>query len=294
MAQFRSALDNEEHKDVIEAQQRLAQSLGARGTPSFFVNGRNVRGAQPFPAFKRVIDQELARARELIANGTPRSGVYAAAIADGATEPQMLAAPAQPAGAQAAQKAQPARPDADRVYEIAVPDGRPGFGPEDAAVVIQEFTDFQCPFCSRVLPTLQQVKERYGDRVRLVFRNYPLPFHQQAPLAHQAAMEVFNQGGNDKFWAYHDVLFQNTRALERADLERYAEELGGINMAQFRQALDTNRHEALVNGDMEAVRNAGARIGTPSFFINGRLLQGAQPFPAFQAAIDRALEEAAN
>ena len=158
--------------------------------------------------------------------------------------------------------------------------------------MIQEFSDFQCPFCSRVLPTVEQITREYGNRVRIVWRDYPLPFHQQAGPAAQAAREVFAQGGSDKFWAYHDLLFQNQRALERADLERYAQQVGGINMARFRSALDNETHKAAVEADMAAVRTAGARIGTPSFFINGRLLQGAQPFEAFKAAIDRALSEA--
>ncbi|MEO0326574.1 MAG: thioredoxin domain-containing protein [Myxococcota bacterium] len=287
MAQFRAALDNEEHKATIERQQGLARQLGASGTPGFFINGRNLRGAQPFERFKAVIDEELAKARRLVQAGTARGQVYAKTIENGATSPQTVGGGA---GAQAPAARQ--QPDADRVYEIPVPRNAPSKGPANAAVVIQEFSDFQCPFCSRVLPTVEQVVREYGDRVRIVWRDYPLPFHQQAGPAAQAAREVFTQAGSEKFWAYHDLLFQNQRALERADLERYAEQVGGINMARFRAALDNETHKAAVEADMAAVRTAGARIGTPSFFINGRLIQGAQPFPAFKAAIDRALEEA--
>lgn len=104
-------------------------------------------------------------------------------------------------------------------------------------------------------------------------------------------MEVFAQGGNEKFWQYHDLLFENQQALSQADLERYAQQVGGIDMARFRTALENHTHRAAVQADMNAVQEAGARIGTPSSFINGRLLQGAQPFPAFEAAINRALED---
>jgi len=286
MAQFRAALDGNEHQQTIQQQQQLARSLGATGTPSFFINGRNLRGAQPFPAFKAIIDEELAKARARVAAGTPRARVYEETIREGATSPQMINAPSPAAAAPT-----PAQPPADQVYEIAVPDDVPSRGGRNARVVIQEFSDFQCPFCSRVGPTLQQIEREYGNRVRIVWRNYPLPFHQDAPLAHQAAWEAYRQGGDAKFWAYHDVLFQNQQALSREDLERYAQQVGGINMAQFRQALDTNRHQARMQQDMDAIREAGARIGTPSFFINGRLVQGAQPFEAFKAQIDRALEE---
>ncbi|HJK89553.1 MAG TPA: thioredoxin domain-containing protein, partial [Polyangiaceae bacterium LLY-WYZ-15_(1-7)] len=188
--------------------------------------------------------------------------------------------------------AQPNRPDPDQRYEIAVPRNAPSLGGRNARVVIQEFSDFQCPFCGRVNPTIERVLEEYGDQVRIVWRDYPLPFHQQAHPAAQAAREVFRQGGNEKFWAYHEMLFENQRALSRENLESYAERVGGINMAQFRAALDNETHKAAVDADMAAVREAGARIGTPSFFINGRLVQGAQPFEAFKRAIDAALEEA--
>ncbi|MCB9601439.1 MAG: thioredoxin domain-containing protein [Sandaracinus sp.] len=283
MAQVRAALDNNEHNAVIERQQGVARGVGATGTPSFFINGRNLRGAQPYERFKAMVDEELAKARALVERGTPRNRVYATIIADGATSPQFIAAPggAQPGAAAPA-------PAPER-YEIPVPRNAPTKGAaRGARVVIQEFSDFQCPFCGRVNPTIAQILEEYGDRVQIIWRNYPLPFHQQAHLAAQASLEAFRQGGNEKFWAYHDLLFTNQRDMERPALERYAEQLG-LNMAQFRQALDTERHKAAVDADMEAVRTAGAQIGTPSFFINGRLLQGAQPFEAFKREIDAAL-----
>ncbi len=280
VAQLKSAIDNNEHQAAIEKDQKLAAQLGARGTPSFFINGRNLRGAQPFEAFKKVIDEELAKAHKLVAAGTPRSKVYEESIKNGATSPQTIGG----GNAEA-----PARPDPNKIYNIAVTDDSPSYGPKNAKVVIQEFSDFECPFCGRVNPTIQQIKQEYAGKVRIVWRHFPLPFHQNAQLAHEASMEVHRQGGDEKFWAYHDKLFANQRALSRANLEQYAQEVGGINMAQFKSALDSHRHAARINQDKQAVTKAGAQIGTPSFFINGKLLQGAQPFPAFKAAIDAAL-----
>ncbi|MCB9594953.1 MAG: thioredoxin domain-containing protein [Sandaracinaceae bacterium] len=285
MARFRAALDGHTHQARIQADQDLARSLGASGTPSFFINGRNLRGAQPFPAFEAVINEEMARARQQLASGTARGGLYEALIANGATSPQMLPGAAAPA------PAEPAEPPPDQVYEIAVPRNAPTRGPANAPVTIQLFSDFQCPFCGRIGPTLDQVAERYPTQVRIVWRNYPLPFHQNAMPAAEAAAEVFAQGGSTKFWAYHNLLFENQRDLSRENLERFAQQVGGIDMNRFRAALDNHTHQAAVQADMQAVTAAGARIGTPSSFINGRLLQGAQPFPAFEAAINRALEE---
>jgi protein-disulfide isomerase len=272
-----AALDNNTYKSKIEEDQAIARSLGASGTPSFFINGRSLRGAQPQPAFEKIIDEELAKAKAKVAAGTPKAKLYEETIKDGATKP-------------AAAAAQPGAPDPNKLYEIAPAKNAPFKGNKNAKVVIDEFSDFQCPFCGRVNPTIKQVLDEYKDKVKIVWRNYPLPFHKEAPGAAEAALEVFEQGGSDKFWAYHDVLFANQRALTRADLEKYASELGGINMAKFKAALDNKTHEAKVKADMEAVDKAGARIGTPSFFINGKLLQGAQPYERFKEAIDGALK----
>ena len=276
MSKFKKALADDKYAKTITAQQTLASSLGARGTPAFFINGRNLRGAQPLAAFTAVIDEELAKAKALVAKGTPQNKVYETIIAKGETGPKT--APAA------------AAPDANKVYEIPVPKNAPSKGAKNAKVVIQEFSDFQCPFCSRVNPTVAQVMKEYGDKVRIVWRDYPLPFHKDAQPAAQAGREVFTQKGDKAFWAYHDLLFQNQKALSRENLEKFAEQVGGIDMKAFKAALDSGKHKAAVDADMAAVTKAGARIGTPSFFINGKLLQGAQPYPAFKAAIDAALK----
>ena len=116
-------------------------------------------------------------------------------------------------------------------------------------------------------------------------RQYPLPFHDNAQLAAEAALEAHAQG---KFWEYHDVLFQNQRALERENLEQYAQQVG-LNMARFRASLDGHTHAAEIEADKHAIERAGARIGTPTFFINGKMVSGAQPFEAFKAQIDALL-----
>ena len=275
-AKFKKALADDKYGKRIQEQQALASSLGARGTPAFFINGRNLRGAQPLPAFTAVIDEELAKAKALVAKGTAKAKVYETIIATGETGPKT--APAA------------AAPDANKVYDIPVAKNAPSKGAKNAKVVIQEFSDFQCPFCSRVNPSIAQVMTEYGDKVRIVWRDYPLPFHKDAGPAAQAAREVFAQKGDKAFWAYHDLLFQNQKALSRENLEKFAEQVGGINMKAFKAALDSGKHKAGVDADVAAVAKAGARIGTPSFFINGKLLQGAQPYPAFKAAIDAALK----
>jgi protein-disulfide isomerase len=166
-------------------------------------------------------------------------------------------------------------------------DGGPVKGGKDAPVTIVEFSDFQCPFCKNVNATLQQVLDRYPGKVRLVFRDYPLvQLHPGAPKAHEAARCAADQG---KFWEYHDVLFARSPRHAPQDLKQYAQELK-LDAAAFDSCLDGNRHAAAVGADLQE----GARLGvtgTPSFFINGRALQAAQPFTAFQKIIDSELRQ---
>ncbi len=277
MNKFKKALESNKYESTIKEQQALANGLGARGTPSFFINGRNLRGAQPAAAFNAVIDEELAKAQALVKSGTPKSQVYAKTIANGETKPKTAPAAGQP--------------DANKIYDLPAPKNAPSKGSSKPKVVIQEFSDFQCPFCSRVLPQTTKVIEEYGDQVQLIWRDYPLPFHKDAHLAAEAGREIYAQKGDKAFWQFHDTLFANQKAIGRADLEKYAQEIGGIDMAAFKAALDSGKHKAAVDADMAAVTKAGARIGTPSFFINGKLLQGAQPYESFKQAIDEALKK---
>jgi protein-disulfide isomerase len=268
MAAFRAFLDSDRGNDQIAADQALGRQVGARGTPHFFINGRRLRGAQPLESFTEIIEQELALARQMVADGTPASQVYE----------QLME------GAQEQAAAEPARQEAPARVEPPPVGNSAARGPEDAPVTIFMFSEFQCPYCSRALAAVQQIEETYGDRVRFVFKSFPLPFHGDAHLASQAALAAGEQG---KFWEYHDILFQNQRALSRSDLEGYAEQLG-LDMARFREALDSGRFADQVDAEMAEGRAAGVS-GTPTFLINGQRLVGAQPFESFQPIIEAAL-----
>jgi len=163
--------------------------------------------------------------------------------------------------------------------------GRPIRGNKDAPVTIVEFSDFQCPYCSRARPAVNKVRETYGDKVRVIFRNFPLSIHPQALKAGEAASCAAEQG---KFWEMHDRLFANQAKLQVPDLKEHAAALG-LDAAAFAQCLDSSRHTADVQRDVEAGTGYGVS-GTPSFFINGRPLVGAQPFEGFAQVIDDELE----
>ncbi len=274
----RAALADHRHRATVEADQQLANALGARGTPAFFINGRNLRGARPYASFQALIDELLPVARARVASGTRAADLYEALTRDGATTPQLV--PARQA---------PPRPPPDHVYVLPVPAHAPTRGPSSAPVTIQIFSDFQCPFCNRARPTIEQVVSQFGGQVRLVWRDYPLPFHDNAMPAAEAAREVFAQAGNDAFWRYNALLFENQRDLAEGELIRLARTIDGIDASRVQRALSDHRHRAVIEADVAAIEDAGARIGTPSFFINGRHLQGAQPIAVFETAIRRAL-----
>ncbi len=160
----------------------------------------------------------------------------------------------------------------------------PARGPEDAKVTIVEFSDFQCPFCSRAHDTVEQVMQSYPGKVRLVFRQFPLDFHKQAPKAAEAALCANEQG---KFWEYHDILFKNQEKLEPAELKLHATATG-LDPAKFASCLDGSKFAGAVKSDTEAGKKAGVS-GTPAFFINGVMLSGAQPLEEFKRVIDQEL-----
>ncbi len=184
-----------------------------------------------------------------------------------------------------AAKARPGRPDPAKRYSIETA-GSPARGPEKAAVSIVEFSDFQCPFCGRVTPTLDKVVEEYGSQVRIVFKHLPLSIHPKAPAAHAASEAAHRQG---KFWEMHDAIFANQRELEPGKFEKYAEEMG-LDMKQYRADVASAEVKARVDDDKGEARRLGVS-GTPGFFINGRFFSGAQPFEAFKERIDEELEE---
>lgn len=263
-----AAIKKNESKKIDDSV-ALSEDVDARGTPNFFLNGVRLSGAQPLEKFEELFQLRREAALALVNGGVPRTSLYDKIIETGrrAPEPVRVEVPAP-------DKTTPTR-------------GAPG-----APVVITVWSDFQCPFCKRVLETLGKVEKEFAGRVKLAFRHNPLPFHKDAGLAAEAAQEVFAERGAAGFWRYHDALFaeqSNPGGLERPNLEAIAKRQG-INLARFRQALDAGTWEAKIQSDMEAGKQAGIS-GTPCFVINGYVLSGAQPVGAFRKLVLRALAE---
>ena len=159
--------------------------------------------------------------------------------------------------------------------------GSPAKGPVGAPVTIVEFSDFECPFCGRIVPTLKQVEEAYGDQVRVVFRQFPLNIHPHAQKAAEASLCANDQG---KFWEMHDAMFEKQRELGVDQLKAHAAGLG-LDADSFGACLDSGKHAQKVASDMSDGAKAGVN-GTPALFVNGRFLNGAVPFEAIAKLVD--------
>ena len=160
----------------------------------------------------------------------------------------------------------------------------PSYGPADSKVTLVEFSDFQCPFCSRAATAMKELKTKYGTKVHFVFRQFPLSFHQNAHLAAEASLAAHAQG---KFWEFHDKVFDNQKAIERDALEKYAKEVG-VKIDAFKKALDGKEFAAKVDSDMK-LGNDVAVSGTPTMFINGKRVQNPTDTAAVSKMIDDAL-----
>ncbi len=171
---------------------------------------------------------------------------------------------------------------------VNIPDGEPSIGPKDAPVTVVEFADYQCGYCKRALPTIKRLIDEYGDKIHFVFRDYALQFHPRAEPAAAAARCAGDQG---KYWEYHDHLVSVNGPLDDAELKKRAEQLE-LDMAAFAGCYESDRHtEAIRTGFADG--SALGVTGTPTFFINGRMLVGAQPFAALQSVIEEELQRKA-
>jgi protein-disulfide isomerase len=197
---------------------------------------------------------------------------------------QQIAAESQAVAEAQAQQDQAAQ---EQVTRYDVPLGNnPILGDPDAEITIIEFSDYECPYCQRwhadVLP---KIFDKYGDKVRLVYRDFPL--YNIHPNAGQAAEAAICAGEEDRYWDYNKLLFSGQDRLGRQTFEKYAEEIG-LNMPNFNQCLDEQRYRADVDADYEYASQFGVR-STPTFFINGLAVVGAQPFEVFERIIDMEL-----
>jgi len=187
------------------------------------------------------------------------------------------------AKAGSAAAAKPGAPDPNKKWDIKIGDSFT-MGPKDAAVTIVEWSDFQCPFCAQAADLVHQIVDAYPNDVQFVFKNYPLPFHQQGMPAAKAAVAAGKQG---KFFEMHDLLFKNIKALAADKYEVWAKEIG-LDVAKFKADMESPETAAFVTNEMKQAGEVGVR-GTPSFFINGKQPAG-RSFELYKSIIDEEIK----
>jgi protein-disulfide isomerase len=276
---FKADYDSEKVVSKVDRDAKLAQTVGARGTPNFWINGINLRGAQPLSSFKSEIDAQIKKAKKLKGDkNLSGEALYKALVAQNKKD--------APAAAPQQAKPQQPSPTVD-VKNLAAGDA-PTKGPDSAPVKIVEFSDFQCPYCNKGGSNMKEAAAQFGDQVQIIFKHYPLPLHKQAPAAGKAAMAAGEQG---KFWEMYKLLFDNQSKLKQPGIfDELAKELG-LNMAKFKKDMQNPEYQKQIDADMKQGQAVGVR-GTPAFFINGTRIVGAQLVAKFKTEIEKALKEA--
>ena len=300
MAKFNADLKDAEVAKQVERDMAVAKGLGVNGTPGFFINGVNVSGAQPIENFKKIIDEQITKANDELAKGTKAEDLNEKltkannpALGDNLIKwvfkgenPPADAAP--PAAAGGDKKADRPDPLADKtVWKVPLSGLEATKGKADAAVTLIWYTDFQCPFCSRVQPTIEKIETEYKDKVRIVFKHLPLDFHKNAMGAAEAAACANEQG---KFWEMEKYLYENQQKLEAAQLGEHAKAVG-LDTGKWQKCMDAHKFKDAIAKDMATAEKVQT-TGTPAFFVNGRKLSGARPFEDFKKMIDEELEKA--
>lgn len=246
--------------------------LGVTGTPVFYVNGHRYVGFRDKGQWDEVLEFESDNAERLMDAGTARPQVYAK-LMEGAVKQRRSRDPNPPTPAPQAGGLDP-----DVTYRVDV-EGRPALGPSDALVTVAVFSDFQCPYCGRIAPSLHELADKETG-VRVVSMQLPIPSHPRARDAAKAALAADRQG---KYWEMHDKLFESRESLAAADFSAMAEELG-LDVAQFEADLEDDAIEQQIQADVDMARDLGVR-STPATFVNGHYVRGAVPLKTLRQAV---------
>jgi len=224
-----------------------------------------------------LVSASIVAAALLIQGSLDRTGQEIADLKGALSGAQLANAPTP------TRPSRPGRPDPNRRYSVSTA-GAPVKGDPKAKLAIVEFSDFQCPFCGRVEPTLKQIEKEYGNQVRIVFKHLPLSIHPKAPAAHAAAEAAHRQG---KFWEMHDLIFANQREMSPERYLEYAAQIG-LDVDQFKKDVASPEVQKKIDADAQEASKLGV-TGTPAFFVNGRFISGAQPYATFKSMIDSEL-----
>lgn len=268
MKKFKAALDKKTFEKVVDQELEDGKQVKVQGTPTTFINGRKLdykKGEKPKAALARYIKEELEAVKPLVKKGLKGDKLYY----------ELVGKPEESDSGDTKKKEKKNYP------YVAVGDA-PSKGDDDAPVTLVEFSDFRCGFCSGAAKVMGQLGKAYGDKLRIVFKNYPLS-QANFPIA-QAALAAHQQG---KFWEFHDMVFADQKKTDRDTLLGYAKSLE-LDLSLFKQTMDSPVTKAQVEADQAQGRKLKLQ-GTPSFFLDNRPLGSVQGFKAFMKEINKAL-----
>ncbi len=279
---FMEVMFSDEAMKAVDDDMVAGGRAGVSGTPAYVVNGLVYTGARSKAQWKEILKAAKEDAERL---GVPRAEVYATLMKD-AKDRLGDGAPVGGKPSARAPARQPGEADPSARYKVPAGDDRPSLGPADAKVTLVLFSDFECPFCRRLAPVVVRLAREQGD-LRVVFRNFPLPSHPKARAAAKAAMAAHRQG---KFWAYHDRLFSYRGPLSDAAFEKIAAE-AGLDVERFRKDLEDPAVAAAIDEDVALGKRFGV-VATPTMFVNGRYIRGAQSAKSLLSVVENARKEA--
>lgn len=278
LARFNAQRKSERVRALVEDDRALAAALELGGTPSFFINGEHLSGAKPFKAFAKIIDAELAAAA-----GVEPIGVAWVAARTQANNPALYAFTF---GGEAPPPLWTRRVGST-IYRVPVGPRDATRGPADALVTLVLFSDFYCPHCADLAPTLEALLRKYGPALRVVFKHTPMFDDDGTYPISERCVCARAQG---RFWELHDLLFAKEYGLSGEAFERYAA-TAGLDRRELARCLEDPRTRATVRADI-ALAAALDLHGTPHAFVNGRKLSGARPLAEFEGLIDVELAKA--
>lgn len=275
MEKFEADRNSEEAGKILQDDMSLGSRFGVRGTPTLFINGRKIVGAN-MAKIEETIVLQIAEGEKLKAKGI--KDIYGEIISNGLTK-------------YVPPKRKPATIPQD-VFKVEIPAGAPVWGSAQADVTIVLFDDFECPFCSRLYTTFEQIRKDYEGKVRIAFINYPLKFHKKAMPASYAAIAAGKQG---KFWEMYGSLFSKQKEWKSApDMQKWFENEAlvlELDVEKFKKDMEGASVRKIVDDDIKLGENLGIR-GTPASFVNGRFVSGALPYNSFKQLIDEELKKA--
>ena len=253
-AKAKQEVDAGKDRTQVYRDSLLASEVAANTYPNIMVNGVRLSAPKTYDRLKPIIEEQIKKAPDYAKQYGKKGNELYADIIKGGKSFEQMAGPKQ-------------------TFDLS---NSPILGKPNAKIQVVVFEDFQCPFCSKIGPNMHEFQKKFPNDVAIVYKHMPLDIHDKAQGASEASMAILQQG-QDKFWAYHDVLFNNQQSLDQDSLTKYAEQIGA-DMGKFKKDLETGAGKSVIGRDVQEAQKAGVS-GTPAVYVNGFKYQGPRGYP---------------